>query len=85
MALVLDLLNRDPRPNAGNPKADAGKAAEPRHPEKQKRPEPDGWLDCEFHELVEFAFDDHIIYSKEDALAKLPRKSRRMVREEFDE
>jgi lipoic acid synthetase len=36
MALVLDLLNRDPRPNIGNPKADAG---EPRHPEKQKRPE----------------------------------------------
>ncbi len=54
-------------------------------PEKQKRSEPEGWLDCEFHELVEFAFDDHIIYSKEDALAKLPRKSRRMVREEFDE
>jgi lipoic acid synthetase len=36
MALVLDLLNRDPRPNIGNPKADAG---ELRHPEKQKRPE----------------------------------------------
>ena len=36
MALVLDLLNRDPRPNIGNPKADAG---EVRHPEKQKRPE----------------------------------------------
>ena len=45
MALVLDLLNRDPRPNAGNPKATAQKAAAPqpagevRHPEKQKRPE----------------------------------------------
>lgn len=40
MALVLDLLNRDPRPNIGNPKADApGPAAELRHPEKQKRPE----------------------------------------------
>jgi lipoic acid synthetase len=40
MALVLDLLNRDPRPNAGNPKADADKTApELRHPEKQKRPE----------------------------------------------
>ncbi len=39
MALVLDLLNRDPRPNAGNPKADSGKSGEPRHPEKQKRPE----------------------------------------------
>ncbi|WP_439499956.1 lipoyl synthase [Bosea sp. (in: a-proteobacteria)] len=40
MALVLDLLNRDPRPNAGNPKADAAKpVAELRHPEKQKRPE----------------------------------------------
>lgn len=40
MALVLDLLNRDPRPNAGNPKADADRpAAELRHPEKQKRPE----------------------------------------------
>lgn len=38
MALVLDLLNRDPRPNAGNPKADA-RPAELRHPEKQKRPE----------------------------------------------
>ena len=36
MALVLDLLNRDPRPNAGNPKA---QATEIRHPEKQKRPE----------------------------------------------
>ena len=36
MALVLDLLNRDPRPNAGNPKA---QPAEVRHPEKQKRPE----------------------------------------------
>jgi lipoyl synthase len=36
MALVLDLLNRDPRPNIGNPKADAGDV---RHPEKQKRPE----------------------------------------------
>lgn len=36
MALVLDLLNRDPRPNIGNPKAEAG---ELRHPEKQKRPE----------------------------------------------
>jgi lipoic acid synthetase len=36
MALVLDLLNRDPRPNLGNPKADA---VELRHPEKQKRPE----------------------------------------------
>ena len=36
MALVLDLLNRDPRPNAGNPKA---QATEVRHPEKQKRPE----------------------------------------------
>ncbi len=36
MALVLDLLNRDPRPNIGNPKADAG---EVRHPEKQRRPE----------------------------------------------
>jgi lipoic acid synthetase len=40
MALVLDLLNRDPRPNAGNPKADSDKpAAELRHPEKQRRPE----------------------------------------------
>jgi len=40
MALVLDLLNRDPRPNAGNPKADTRQlAAEVRHPEKQKRPE----------------------------------------------
>jgi lipoic acid synthetase len=40
MALVLDLLNRDPRPNIGNPKSEAAPAAvEPRHPEKQKRPE----------------------------------------------
>jgi lipoic acid synthetase len=41
MAVVLDLLNRDPRPNAGNPNAVAAEArpAEPRHPEKQKRPE----------------------------------------------
>jgi lipoic acid synthetase len=40
MALVLDLLNRDPRPNVGNPKAQAASApAELRHPEKQKRPE----------------------------------------------
>jgi lipoic acid synthetase len=40
MALVLDLLNRDPRPNIGNPKAEAPSApAELRHPEKQKRPE----------------------------------------------
>jgi lipoic acid synthetase len=40
MALVLDLLNRDPRPNIGNPKAEApAPAAELRHPEKQKRPE----------------------------------------------
>lgn len=39
MALVLDLLNRDPRPNAGNPKAEAQPAPELRHPEKQKRPE----------------------------------------------
>lgn len=40
MALVLDLLNRDPRPNIGNPKAEAPQApAELRHPEKQKRPE----------------------------------------------
>lgn len=41
MAVVLDLLNRDPRPNAGNPKAAIAEAkpAEPRHPEKQKRPE----------------------------------------------
>lgn len=40
MALVLDLLNRDPRPNAGNPKSEAAQApAELRHPEKQKRPE----------------------------------------------
>ncbi|HEV7258382.1 MAG TPA: lipoyl synthase [Bosea sp. (in: a-proteobacteria)] len=40
MALVLDLLNRDPRPNIGNPKAEASSApAELRHPEKQKRPE----------------------------------------------
>lgn len=40
MALVLDLLNRDPRPNIGNPKAEGPSApAELRHPEKQKRPE----------------------------------------------
>jgi len=40
MALVLDLLNRDPRPNIGNPKAESsGTPAELRHPEKQKRPE----------------------------------------------
>src|SRR6476661_10642618 len=39
MALVLDLLNRDPRPNAGNPKAENPVTAELRHPEKQKRPE----------------------------------------------
>ena len=39
MALVLDLLNRDPRPNAGNPKAETQPAPELRHPEKQKRPE----------------------------------------------
>lgn len=39
MALVLDLLNRDPRPNAGNPKAEAKPATELRHPEKQRRPE----------------------------------------------
>ncbi len=39
MALVLDLLNRDPRPNAGNPKAEAQPAPELRHPEKQTRPE----------------------------------------------
>jgi len=37
MAVVLDLLNRDPRPNAGNPKAEL--KPELRHPEKQKRPE----------------------------------------------
>ena len=55
-------------------------------PEKQKLPEPDGWLDCEFGEVIEFAFGDHIILSKEDAIAKLPRKSRRTVREEeFEE
>jgi lipoic acid synthetase len=40
MALVLDLLNRDPRPNVGNPKAGGpGVSEPPRHPEKQKRPE----------------------------------------------
>lgn len=39
MAVVLDLLNRDPRPNAGNPKAEVKPAVELRHPEKQKRPE----------------------------------------------
>ena len=45
MALVLDLLNRDPRPNVGNPKAEAPNTAsggvpeQLRHPEKQKRPE----------------------------------------------
>ncbi|MBN9468009.1 MAG: lipoyl synthase [Bosea sp.] len=38
MAVVLDLLNRDPRPNIGNPKAEA-KPGEVRHPEKQKRAE----------------------------------------------
>ncbi|MBN9440327.1 lipoyl synthase [Bosea sp. (in: a-proteobacteria)] len=38
MAVVLDLLNRDPRPNIGNPKAEA-KQGEVRHPEKQKRAE----------------------------------------------
>ena len=37
MAVVLDLLNRDPRPNTGNPKAEV--KPELRHPEKQKRPE----------------------------------------------
>ncbi|SFB67688.1 lipoic acid synthetase [Bosea sp. CRIB-10] len=37
MAVVLDLLNRDPRANAGNPKAEV--KPELRHPEKQKRPE----------------------------------------------
>lgn len=37
MAVVLDLLNRDPRPNSGNPKAEV--KPELRHPEKQKRPE----------------------------------------------
>lgn len=37
MAVVLDLLNRDPRPNAGNPKSEV--KPELRHPEKQKRPE----------------------------------------------
>jgi len=42
MAVVLDLLNRDPRPNLGNPKAATAVAdgkPELRHPEKQKRPE----------------------------------------------
>ncbi|KRE12987.1 lipoyl synthase [Bosea sp. Root483D1] len=39
MAVVLDLLNRDPRPNAGNPKSEVKPAVELRHPEKQKRPE----------------------------------------------
>jgi len=37
MAVVLDLLNRDPRPNAGNPHSEV--KPELRHPEKQKRPE----------------------------------------------
>ncbi|SEK34957.1 lipoic acid synthetase [Bosea lupini] len=37
MAVVLDLLNRDPRPNAGSPKSEV--KPELRHPEKQKRPE----------------------------------------------
>ena len=37
MAVVLDLLNRDPRPNTGNPKSEV--KPELRHPEKQKRPE----------------------------------------------
>ncbi len=37
MAVVLDLLNRDPRPNSGNPKSEV--RPELRHPEKQKRPE----------------------------------------------
>jgi lipoic acid synthetase len=37
MAVVLDLLNRDPRPNSGNPQAEP--KPELRHPEKQKRPE----------------------------------------------
>lgn len=39
MAVVLDLLNRDPRPNAGNPKSEVKPVVELRHPEKQKRPE----------------------------------------------
>jgi lipoic acid synthetase len=39
MAVVLDLLNRDPRPNSGNPRAEAKPLPELRHPEKQKRPE----------------------------------------------
>jgi lipoic acid synthetase len=39
MAVVLDLLNRDPRPNIGNPKAEAKPGGELRHPEKQKRAE----------------------------------------------
>ena len=37
MAVVLDLLNRDPRPNSGNPHSEV--KPELRHPEKQKRPE----------------------------------------------
>lgn len=54
-------------------------------PEKKRMPEPQEWPECEFAELVEFAFYGRIILTAEDAIAKLPKKPRREVSEEFDE
>ena len=54
-------------------------------PEKKAWPEPGEWPKCEFAELVELAFFDHIILSREDAIAKMPLKTRRIVSEDFSE
>lgn len=54
-------------------------------PEKKHLAAPEVWPDCEFAELVELAFYDRIILSREDAIAKLPKKARREVSEEMDE
>jgi len=55
-------------------------------PAVKKKPLPPEWFECEFAEVVEVAFTDRIVRTRQDAEKCFPKKqAKRVFREEFEE
>lgn len=52
--------------------------------EKPMKVGPDDWNDCEFSDLLEQAFHGRIVYTRQEAVTKLRRPSRREISEDFE-
>ena len=52
--------------------------------EKPMKAGPDDWIDDEFSDVLELAFQGHIIYTRKEAMTKLRKPSRREISEDFE-